>query len=109
MSARRLRIPLPPRASTTWCSQRTLSQEMTAPSANPPPASHPRQAKAPIVPAKPMMPMSLRMRVSAASTSRSVIARFPRQLADDLHKAGDDPQQQKYDSQERGMEEAVEQ
>src|SRR5664279_824974 len=96
----------PPIASTNCLSQRKLSADTAVPSTHPAPHHQPRQATSATAPPAPIAQISFQMRATARSihsASRAaaspslVIARVPHQLADELHKAGNDSQNQPRD------------
>src|ERR1019366_190241 len=86
----------PPMANTSCLSQRKLSADTAVPITHPAP-HHQRQATSATAPPAPIAQISFQMRATARSihsASRAaaspslVIARVPHQLADELHKTG---------------------
>src|SRR5665647_3614508 len=103
----------PPMPSTSCFSHRKLSADTAVPIAHPAPHGHPRQATSATVPPAPITHISFQMRTTArpihnssrvAGSPSPVIARVPHQLADKLHKPGNDPQDQPRDIEPGGFE-----
>src|SRR5450631_2917652 len=108
----------PPMASTSCLSHRKLSADTTVPIAHPAPHHQPRQATSATAPAAPIAQISFQMRATArsihncsraAASPSLVIARVLHQLTDELHKPGNDSQDQPHDINPRGFEFLIQQ
>src|ERR1019366_10039021 len=96
----------PPMANTNCLSQRKLSADTAVPITHPAPHHQPRQATSATAPAAPIAQISFQMPATARSIQNAsraaaspslVIARVPHQLADELHKPGNNSQDQPHD------------
>src|ERR1035441_8564980 len=107
-----------PMANTNCLSQREWSADTAVPMTHPAPHHQPRQATSSTAPAAPMAQISFQMRATArsihnwsraAASPSLVIARVPHQLADELHKPGNDSQDQPHDIDPCGSEFLIQQ
>src|SRR5690242_6601506 len=111
MTAARSRGGLPaaahPSESTSFFSQRKLSQDAPAPSANPSPHRQPCQISRKSTPAMLMTAMNTYMRATDRGrlfSSRSIVAGVTLKLPDQLHESGGDAEDEEHDIQKMRME-----
>src|ERR1035437_5315984 len=108
----------PPMPSTSCFSHRKFSADRADPNTHPAPHHQPRQTSSAIAPQAPIAHISFQMRTIARSIHSSsgaagspllVIARIPHELPDELHKPGNDSQDQPREIEPSGGEFLIQQ